>query len=188
MAEAVSQPRFEMRGVGKRFGATIALDGADLAVHAGEVCALVGQNGAGKSTLMAILAGAIPPDEGTMRIDDVPYAPRDPFEAAPRRCRDDPSGAVARAAPQRDGEHRARDRAGAARFRAASAHARHRDRGDAAARARRYSAGCSGRDLAARRAAARRDRAGARDRLPRPRPRRANQQPRSAPMSACCSI
>ena len=59
MAEAVSQPRFEMRGVGKRFGATIALDGADLAVHAGEVCALVGQNGAGKSTLMAILAGAI---------------------------------------------------------------------------------------------------------------------------------
>ena len=26
MAEAVSQPRFEMRGVGKRFGATIALD------------------------------------------------------------------------------------------------------------------------------------------------------------------
>jgi ribose transport system ATP-binding protein len=81
MAEAVSQPRFEMRGVGKRFGATIALDGAGLVVHPGEVCALVGQNGAGKSTLMAILAGAIPPDEGTMRIDDVPYAPRDPFEA-----------------------------------------------------------------------------------------------------------
>jgi len=72
---------FEMRGVGKRFGATIALDGADLTVHPGEVCALVGQNGAGKSTLMAILAGAIAPDEGTMRIDAVPYAPRDPFES-----------------------------------------------------------------------------------------------------------
>jgi ribose transport system ATP-binding protein len=70
-----------MRGVGKRFGATIALDGADLTVHPGEVCALVGQNGAGKSTLMAILAGAIAPDEGTMRIDAVPYAPRDPFES-----------------------------------------------------------------------------------------------------------
>ena len=81
MAEAVSPPRVEMRGVGKRFGATIALDGVDLAVHPGEVCALVGQNGAGKSTLMAILAGAIPPDEGTMRLDGVPYAPRDPFES-----------------------------------------------------------------------------------------------------------
>ena len=81
MAEAVSQPRFEMRGVSKRFGATIALDGADLTVYPGEVCALVGQNGAGKSTLMAILAGAIAPDAGTMRIDAAPYAPRDPFES-----------------------------------------------------------------------------------------------------------
>jgi ribose transport system ATP-binding protein len=81
MAQAVTQPRFEMRGVGKRFGATIALDGADLAVHPGEVCALVGQNGAGKSTLMAILAGAIAADEGAMRIDGVPYAPREPFES-----------------------------------------------------------------------------------------------------------
>ena len=81
MAEAVTSPRFEMRGVGKRFGATVALDRADLAVRPGEVCALVGQNGAGKSTLMAILAGAIVPDEGTMLIDAVRYAPRDPFES-----------------------------------------------------------------------------------------------------------
>ena len=48
-----------MRGVRKAFGATVALDGVDLAVRAGEVCALVGQNGAGKSTLMSILAGAL---------------------------------------------------------------------------------------------------------------------------------
>jgi ABC-type uncharacterized transport system ATPase subunit len=45
MAEALARPRFEMRGVGKRFGATIALDRAELAVRPGEVCALVGQNG-----------------------------------------------------------------------------------------------------------------------------------------------
>ena len=81
MAEAISVPRLEMRGVGKKFGATIALDGACLTVDPGEVCALVGQNGAGKSTLMAILAGAVAADEGTMRIDAVPYAPRDPFES-----------------------------------------------------------------------------------------------------------
>ena len=48
---------FEMRGIRKAFGATVALDGVDLSVAPGEICGLVGQNGAGKSTLMAILAG-----------------------------------------------------------------------------------------------------------------------------------
>jgi ribose transport system ATP-binding protein len=74
-------PLFEIRGARKAFGATLALDGVDLAVNAGEVCALVGQNGAGKSTLMAILSGAIRPDAGTMRLDGRPYAPRGPLEA-----------------------------------------------------------------------------------------------------------
>src|SRR5262249_23271895 len=81
MAEEVGPPRFEMLGVRKTFGATVALDGVDLTVRGGEVCALVGQNGAGKSTLMAILAGALAPEAGTMRLDGVPYAPRDPLEA-----------------------------------------------------------------------------------------------------------
>jgi ribose transport system ATP-binding protein len=69
-----------MRGVRKAFGATQALDGVDLDVGAGEVVALVGENGAGKSTLMAILAGAIAPDEGTMALDGAPYAPSGPAE------------------------------------------------------------------------------------------------------------
>jgi len=73
--------RLEMRGVGKRFGATVALEGVDLQVAAGEVVALVGQNGAGKSTLMAVLAGAVAPDSGTMALDGRPYAPRGPLEA-----------------------------------------------------------------------------------------------------------
>ena len=84
MAEPVMQPvpdasRLEMRGIRKAFGATVALDSVDLAVRAGDVCALVGQNGAGKSTLMGILAGAITPDAGAMRLDGAPYAPRDPL-------------------------------------------------------------------------------------------------------------
>lgn len=82
MAEAVAAaPRFEMRGVRKAFGATVAVDGVDFAVRSGEVCALVGQNGAGKSTLMAILSGAIRPDAGAMWIEGRPYAPRNPLEA-----------------------------------------------------------------------------------------------------------
>jgi ABC-type sugar transport system ATPase subunit len=76
-----------MRGIRKTFGATVALDGVDLMVRPGEVCALVGQNGAGKSTLMAILAGALRPDAGAMMLDDAPYAPRDPQEARRPICR-----------------------------------------------------------------------------------------------------
>jgi ribose transport system ATP-binding protein len=74
-------PRLEMRGVRKAFGATVALAGVDLAVPGGEVCALVGQNGAGKSTLMAILAGALKPDGGSLHLDGRPYVPRDPLAA-----------------------------------------------------------------------------------------------------------
>ena len=73
--------KFEMRGVRKTFGATVAVAGVDFAVARGEICALVGQNGAGKSTLMGILSGAIRPDSGTMRLDGAPYAPREPIDA-----------------------------------------------------------------------------------------------------------
>ena len=73
--------RFEMRGIEKRFDATVALSGVDLAVAPGEVCGLVGENGAGKSTLMAILSGALAADAGEMRLDSKPYAPAHPMFA-----------------------------------------------------------------------------------------------------------
>jgi ribose transport system ATP-binding protein len=70
-----------MTGVRKRFGATQALGGVDLAVGPGEVHALLGQNGAGKSTLMKVLSGAIQPDAGAMKIDGAAYAPAEPLDA-----------------------------------------------------------------------------------------------------------
>jgi ribose transport system ATP-binding protein len=73
--------RLRMRGIRKAFGATVALDGVDLSVAAGEVHALVGENGAGKSTLMKVLSGATTPDAGEMWLDDLPYRPAHPLDA-----------------------------------------------------------------------------------------------------------
>jgi len=56
-------------GLVKHFGATKALDHADLALRAGAVHALVGENGAGKSTLIKTLSGLYQPDAGTIRLD-----------------------------------------------------------------------------------------------------------------------
>lgn len=51
----------------KSFGQTRALDGAALAVSAGEVLAIMGASGSGKSTLLHCLAGIVRPDSGTIR-------------------------------------------------------------------------------------------------------------------------
>ena len=57
--DASTAALLRMDGVRKRFGATLALDGVDLSVAAGEVLALIGENSAGKSTLMKVLSGVI---------------------------------------------------------------------------------------------------------------------------------
>ena len=55
-------------GLRKAYGGIQALAGVDLAVESGVVHAVVGENGAGKSTLMKILAGAVHPDEGEIKV------------------------------------------------------------------------------------------------------------------------
>ncbi|MGG2458460.1 ABC transporter ATP-binding protein [Streptomyces sp. RGM 3693] len=57
----------EARALHKAYGPTPALDGADFALHAGEVVAVMGPSGSGKSTLLHCLAGIIRPDAGTVR-------------------------------------------------------------------------------------------------------------------------
>ncbi|WP_067811688.1 sugar ABC transporter ATP-binding protein [Actinomadura kijaniata] len=65
-------PLAEAAGVTKRFGSTVALADARLAVLPGESHALVGRNGAGKSTLVNILTGILAPDAGEIRFDGAP--------------------------------------------------------------------------------------------------------------------
>ncbi|MGH3156494.1 MAG: ATP-binding cassette domain-containing protein, partial [Streptosporangiaceae bacterium] len=47
----MAEPLLEARGVSKRYGNVLALDGANFSVYPAEAVALIGDNGAGKSTL-----------------------------------------------------------------------------------------------------------------------------------------
>ena len=74
-------PTLSLKKIKKSFGPTVALDGVDFDVRAGEVHALIGENGAGKSTLMNVIAGSLQPDEGTMELDGRHYSPANPLDA-----------------------------------------------------------------------------------------------------------
>jgi rhamnose transport system ATP-binding protein len=67
-----ARPVLEMVGVSKAFGATQALDNVSLALHRGEIHALLGENGAGKSTLIKIVTGVWQPDAGEIKLDGLP--------------------------------------------------------------------------------------------------------------------
>ena len=60
----MSQPILSVRGVGKRFGAFVALKDITVSFPAGQLTAIIGPNGAGKSTFFNVISGAFPPSEG----------------------------------------------------------------------------------------------------------------------------
>jgi len=68
-------------GLRKAYGATVALESADISLNGGAVHALLGENGAGKSTLVRILTGAVMADAGSISLQGQPYAPRSLIEA-----------------------------------------------------------------------------------------------------------
>ncbi|RVU20823.1 sugar ABC transporter ATP-binding protein [Streptomyces antnestii] len=70
-----------VRGLSKSFPGVRALDGVDLALHAGEVHALIGENGAGKSTLIKVLTGVYRPDAGDITFQGRPVSFATPLEA-----------------------------------------------------------------------------------------------------------
>lgn len=64
----VTSPAIAVTGLSKAYGGQQALTDMTMLVAPGSVHAVVGENGAGKSTLMKLLAGAITPDSGEIRI------------------------------------------------------------------------------------------------------------------------
>ena len=60
---------FRSKGLGKRFGGFVALDGIDLDVAEGQRLGLIGPNGSGKSTLVNCLCGTLANETGSVTFE-----------------------------------------------------------------------------------------------------------------------
>ncbi len=67
----------ELRGVTKRFGDVLAVDGVDLHIGGGELFSLLGPSGSGKTTVLRLIAGFETPTAGTIELGghDVTHTP-----------------------------------------------------------------------------------------------------------------
>jgi phospholipid/cholesterol/gamma-HCH transport system ATP-binding protein len=62
-------PKIELRGVKKRFGSKVVLDGVDLVIEPRSSLVIIGGSGTGKSVNIKSILGIIRPDEGTILVD-----------------------------------------------------------------------------------------------------------------------
>lgn len=81
-----SVPKIRLKGVHKRFGSKVVLDGVDLDVMPGESLVIIGGSGSGKSVTIKTVLGLIRPDAGTIEIDGqdvthLSFREREPFLA-----------------------------------------------------------------------------------------------------------
>ncbi len=79
MADSVAEagaapPALRARGLAKRYGDVVAVDGLDLEVRGGECFGLLGPNGAGKTTTIEILEGLLAPDAGSVEVLGLTWA------------------------------------------------------------------------------------------------------------------
>jgi phospholipid/cholesterol/gamma-HCH transport system ATP-binding protein len=62
-------PKIQIRGLKKRFGSKVVLDGLDLDVGDAESVVIIGGSGTGKSVLLKCILGLLDPEEGSIKID-----------------------------------------------------------------------------------------------------------------------
>lgn len=67
-------PLLKLRAAGRRRGGRAAVRDVDLELARGEVLGLLGTNGAGKSTTLAMIAGVLEPDAGSVELDGLDLA------------------------------------------------------------------------------------------------------------------
>src|SRR6185436_2042653 len=63
------KPKIELRGVKKRFGPKIVLDGVDVVVNEGDSLVIIGGSGSGKSVTIKCVLGILQADSGTILVD-----------------------------------------------------------------------------------------------------------------------
>jgi ABC-2 type transport system ATP-binding protein len=71
-----------VKGLRRAFNEHVVLDNVNITVRAGQVCAVTGPNGSGKTTLLRCVAGALPPDAGTVTLLGQPVDESDPHTRA----------------------------------------------------------------------------------------------------------
>ncbi|MGK2924457.1 MAG: ABC transporter ATP-binding protein [Lysobacterales bacterium] len=74
------EPLVCLRGVSRRFGEVVAVDGVDLDIYRGELFSILGGSGSGKTTLLRMLAGFETPSAGSIVIDGVDMTSVPPYE------------------------------------------------------------------------------------------------------------
>jgi branched-chain amino acid transport system ATP-binding protein len=79
-ASATSAYALELKELRKSFGKTEIIRGVNLAVPAGERCAVIGPNGAGKSTLFNLISGRFAPTSGEVLLNGQRIDGRKPYE------------------------------------------------------------------------------------------------------------
>ena len=77
MAPEASAPDISVKGLTKRYGEVLAVDGIDLDIPAGEFFTMLGPSGSGKTTTLRMIAGFETPDSGTIELagEDVSRLP-----------------------------------------------------------------------------------------------------------------
>mgnify|MGYP000860159541 CR=1 FL=1 len=76
----MQEATIQIRGLKKKFGSKVVLDGVDLDIRSGESMVVIGASGTGKSVLIKHVIGLMKPDSGEIRVDGVDVSSLHPYQ------------------------------------------------------------------------------------------------------------